>query len=139
MLGLCGVNMPLIYGEGGNAFVRLQSEIMKVSDDESVFAWFCNPCMKDEVHVSGVLASSPKSFAMSGKVELSRQFKSLKPLPGKKPFSITNKGVEYHLPRPSDQIIRQPNLNDRMKLILDRGMVEEGTLGYMAIDLIYFH
>ncbi len=31
--------MPLLYGEGNEAFVRLQLEIMKVSDDVSLFAW----------------------------------------------------------------------------------------------------
>lgn len=39
LLGLFNVNMPLLYGEGGKAFVRLQEEIMKVSDDHSIFAW----------------------------------------------------------------------------------------------------
>ncbi|KAK5637295.1 hypothetical protein RRF57_013007 [Xylaria bambusicola] len=39
LLGLFNVNMPLLYGEGGMAFVRLQEEIMKVSDDHSIFAW----------------------------------------------------------------------------------------------------
>lgn len=39
LLGLFNVNMPLLYGEGAMAFVRLQEEIMKVSDDHSIFAW----------------------------------------------------------------------------------------------------
>jgi len=39
LLGIFSVNMPLLYGKGHRAFIRLQEEIMKVSDDQSIFAW----------------------------------------------------------------------------------------------------
>ncbi|KAF2743086.1 HET-domain-containing protein, partial [Sporormia fimetaria CBS 119925] len=39
LMGIFDVNMPLLYGEGEKAFVRLQEEIMKDSDDETLFAW----------------------------------------------------------------------------------------------------
>ena len=41
LLGLFGVNMPTIYGEGRQAFHRLQEEIMKLSPafDSSLFVW----------------------------------------------------------------------------------------------------
>ncbi|THU95437.1 HET-domain-containing protein [Dendrothele bispora CBS 962.96] len=40
LMGIFGVNMPPIYGEGGpKAFMRLQQEIIKISDDRSIFAW----------------------------------------------------------------------------------------------------
>ena len=40
LMGLFDVYMPTIYGEGGaNAFRRLQEEIIKYSDDRSIFAW----------------------------------------------------------------------------------------------------
>ena len=39
LLGIFDVNMPLLYGEGGKAFLRLQLEIMKKSEDETIFAW----------------------------------------------------------------------------------------------------
>jgi hypothetical protein len=39
LMGLFDVNMPLMYGEGKKAFIRLQEEIMKYSDDHSLFAW----------------------------------------------------------------------------------------------------
>ncbi|KAB8273231.1 hypothetical protein BDV30DRAFT_238882 [Aspergillus minisclerotigenes] len=39
LMGIFNVNMPLLYGEGRKAFVRLQEEIMKDSDDQSIFAW----------------------------------------------------------------------------------------------------
>ena len=39
LLGVFDVNMPLLYGEGRRAFLRLQLEIIRKSDDESIFAW----------------------------------------------------------------------------------------------------
>ncbi|KAI4917801.1 hypothetical protein J4E85_009893 [Alternaria conjuncta] len=40
LLGIFDVNMPLLYGEGRiKAFRRLQEEIMKISEDETLFAW----------------------------------------------------------------------------------------------------
>ncbi|KAK4580315.1 hypothetical protein LTR86_000518 [Recurvomyces mirabilis] len=39
LLGLMGVNMPLLYGEGSKAFLRLQEEIMRSSTDQSIFCW----------------------------------------------------------------------------------------------------
>ena len=39
VLGIVGVNMPLLYGEGFKAFIRLQEEIIKISTVKSLFAW----------------------------------------------------------------------------------------------------
>ncbi|KAK5720406.1 hypothetical protein LTR17_015043 [Elasticomyces elasticus] len=39
LLGIFDVNMPMLYGEGNRAFVRLQQEIMRTSKDHSIFAW----------------------------------------------------------------------------------------------------
>jgi hypothetical protein len=39
LMGLFGVNMPLLYGEGEQSFIRLQEKIMEDSDDQSIFAW----------------------------------------------------------------------------------------------------
>ncbi|KAI6038891.1 heterokaryon incompatibility protein-domain-containing protein, partial [Pisolithus marmoratus] len=39
LMGLFGVNMPMVYGEGKKAFQRLQLEIIRVSSDHSIFAW----------------------------------------------------------------------------------------------------
>ncbi|KAK0721891.1 heterokaryon incompatibility protein-domain-containing protein [Lasiosphaeria miniovina] len=37
LLGFFGVNMPLLYGEGENAFARLQEEIIKRNPDSTIF------------------------------------------------------------------------------------------------------
>jgi len=40
LLGIFDVNMPLLYGERGKAFIRLQEELIRQSSDESIFAWY---------------------------------------------------------------------------------------------------
>ena len=39
LLGIFSVNMPMLYGEEGKAFRRLQEEIIKSTADFSIFAW----------------------------------------------------------------------------------------------------
>jgi hypothetical protein len=63
LLGLFGINMPLIYGEGENAFLRLQQEIIRQSDDETIFVW--NP--PKEGSNSALLAETPLWFQDSAK------------------------------------------------------------------------
>lgn len=59
LMGLFGINMPLLYGEGGeNAFIRLQEEILKESTDESIFAWDAT----GEPDGAGMLATHPARF-----------------------------------------------------------------------------
>ncbi|KAH8888965.1 HET-domain-containing protein [Thozetella sp. PMI_491] len=43
LLGIFGVNMPMIYGEGDRAFLRLQEEIMKGAEDYTI-SDFCAGC-----------------------------------------------------------------------------------------------
>ena len=38
LMGIFSIHMPMLYGEGERAFIRLQEEIMRVSDDHSLFA-----------------------------------------------------------------------------------------------------
>ena len=64
LIGLFGIYMPMLYGEGERAFIRLQEEIMRVSDDHSLFAW------RSEEDHGGILATSPAAFANSGNIIL---------------------------------------------------------------------
>lgn len=57
LMGIFGVNMPLLYGEGEQAFIRLQEELIRLSDDESLFAW---NGIRTPQH--GILADSPLGF-----------------------------------------------------------------------------
>ena len=63
LLGLFDINMPLIYGEGMKAFFRLQSEIIRTSSDESIYAWSDITLLS-----SGLLARSPVAFRDSGDI-----------------------------------------------------------------------
>ncbi len=74
LMGLFGVHMPTIYGEGRNAFLRLQEEILKRSPDQTLFAWgrrasehLLAKLELDETHKfthpgEEMLASSPTDF-----------------------------------------------------------------------------
>ncbi|KAK0113335.1 hypothetical protein ONS95_013591 [Cadophora gregata] len=88
LMGLFGVNMPPLYGEGEKAFLRLQLEILRVSDDESIFAW------EDlEDNTGGLLARSPAAFRNSGDIRRLENALYEKP-----PYSMTNKGIRVEFP-----------------------------------------
>ncbi|KAL6800870.1 heterokaryon incompatibility domain-containing protein [Trichoderma sp. SZMC 28013] len=63
LMGIFDVNMPMIYGEGRNAFIRLQEEILKQTEDDSLFAWRASEESASEAPYRGLFASSPKEFA----------------------------------------------------------------------------
>ncbi|CAJ2510901.1 Uu.00g065260.m01.CDS01 [Anthostomella pinea] len=63
LMGLFDVNMPLLYDEGAKAFIRLQEEILKVSDDHSIFIWTTPEFETPKEALSGLLAETPKHFA----------------------------------------------------------------------------
>jgi hypothetical protein len=46
LLGIFNCNMPLLYGEGKQAFVRLQKEILENSNDQSLFSWGIRPALQ---------------------------------------------------------------------------------------------
>jgi hypothetical protein len=50
-MGLFDINMSMLYGEGGQAFARWQEEIIRTSDDESLFVWDCDSPMSQMVWV----------------------------------------------------------------------------------------
>ncbi|KAK0658509.1 putative vegetative incompatibility protein HET-E-1 [Cercophora samala] len=79
LLGLFGVNMPMLYGEGRRAFHRLQQEILKTSNDQSILA-FERSFYSDN---SSLLADSPRCFASS---EIEQSLKDGPLLPGSTPF-----------------------------------------------------
>ncbi|KAK7455293.1 hypothetical protein VKT23_011166 [Stygiomarasmius scandens] len=92
LMGIFDVNMPPIYGEGSTkAFMRLQQEIIKLSDDHSIFVWTAAP---GEIEPRGLLAKSPYEFRASGGV----QFNSRRTIGTDAPFSFNNNGLQIHLP-----------------------------------------
>ena len=85
LMGLFAVNMPLLYGEGERAYIRLQEEIMKKSDDHSLFAWVDLTASPDSHN--GMLAKSPACFISSGHIVSYRDWET------RIPFSMSNRGL----------------------------------------------
>lgn len=84
MLGIFGVNVAPLYGEGTKAFIRLQRTLMESSSDESIFAWTAppgNPLAASSIFDStskstpywGLLAPSPSYFKNSGNIVILRE------------------------------------------------------------------
>ena len=123
LLGIFDVNMPLLYGEGKKAFMRLQLEIIRKSDDESIFAWRREPNNwrpREQVQLlehkkqesglrkrakrgshkaqpfkphSGLLAEEPEEFTRSGHIQWKRERKFVRRLP----YTMTNQGLCFYV------------------------------------------
>ncbi|KAK7464403.1 hypothetical protein VKT23_006567 [Stygiomarasmius scandens] len=91
-MGIFGVSMPPIYGEGDvKAFMRLQQEIIKISEDRSIFAWKASAEEKED---RGLFARSPSEFRESGEVGASAEVQIEKIAT----FAFNNNGIHIHLP-----------------------------------------
>jgi hypothetical protein len=92
LLGILNVNMPMLYGEGQKAFLRLQEEIIKKYNDLSIFAW------NGEATESGfipILADRPSSFVINPMNHQSRDTDSQIGDRLRTQFSLTNQGVFF--------------------------------------------
>ena len=87
LLGLFDINMPLLYGEGEKAFKRLQLEILRSNDDESIFAWTDRSLLS-----SGMLATSPSNFADSGQIVPLEDLTLYR-----SPYQMTHQGLQIEL------------------------------------------
>jgi hypothetical protein len=86
LLGICDINMPMLYGEGQAAFRRLQEEIIKSTNDLSLLAWTsANP---SEEEYCGFLAESVRHFA-----SCSEMYSIKDSLLDEGEMSISNKGL----------------------------------------------
>jgi hypothetical protein len=90
LLGLFDISMPMLYGEGEKSFIRLQEEIMKESNDESLFLWTDDEA--DPNAISGLLARSPDLFKGSS------HFFPYYDWEPRAPFFKTNQGLQITLP-----------------------------------------
>ncbi|KAI6019185.1 heterokaryon incompatibility protein-domain-containing protein [Pisolithus marmoratus] len=111
LLGLLGVHMPMLYGEGKNAFRRLQLEIIRTSNDQSIFAWGCHrefgwsdsiladdpSCFRD---CDGVVAIDPNWFTSELRVHSGMLDDELSKCTQERlrTFTVTNDGIQIWLP-----------------------------------------
>ncbi len=86
LMGIFDVNMPLLYGEGKKAFTRLQHEIARSLDDESLFAW------STEDVQSGIFAPNTRVFAGCGAIR-SLSAPNMHRLNPRQASTITNRGL----------------------------------------------
>ncbi|KAH8802502.1 heterokaryon incompatibility protein-domain-containing protein, partial [Xylogone sp. PMI_703] len=98
LLGIFGVVMPMIYGEGAQAFGRLQQEIMRDTTDDSILAWGLNlaesaPSHLTEVVSGGVLAAAPSDFVNCAHVASYEQYSA-----SMNSFDIFGGSLRIHLP-----------------------------------------
>lgn len=110
LLGLFGVHMPPLYGEEEHAFHRLQLEILKISDDESIFAWKASQKSALLYPHRDLLARSPSEFAHAGNI--ARSWSGRREL-----YAMTNKGMHINMP---------------MRLLTYHASADDGTFVYSA-------
>ncbi|KAL4066286.1 heterokaryon incompatibility protein-domain-containing protein [Scleroderma yunnanense] len=108
LMGLLDVNMPMLYGEGKKAFQRLQMEIIRVSNDHSIFAWRCHG---EDGWTGSILADDPSLFRSCSTMELLDHNEYIQSLKRYFPeedlrsieedkfdvFPITNRGIQIWL------------------------------------------
>ncbi|KAM5534042.1 hypothetical protein V8D89_012223 [Ganoderma adspersum] len=109
-MGIFGIHMPTIYGEGRHAFLRLQEEILKQLPDQTLFVWGPRVFLRDWTKASlstasssfpsdaPLFASDPEAFKPDGEnMKLTAGFLGLatSPLPR---YAITGYGTRARLP-----------------------------------------
>ena len=106
LMGLLDVNMPMLYGEGKRAFHRLQLEIIRTSNDHSIFAWGRN-----DGRTGSILADDPSFFGDCANMVLMEHNRFIEYLKDRIPeeelrsieedrfgtFPITNRGIQIWL------------------------------------------
>lgn len=96
LLGIFDVNMPVLYGEGEKAFIRLQEQIAKETNDLTLFAWQAVDVDQGGRRHSApqryrrILATSPAEFANSGDVVPTSDHRF------SEEFGVTNKGLRIN-------------------------------------------
>jgi hypothetical protein len=88
----------MLYGEGERAFSRLQEEILKRSNDHSIFAWREPENLSNSY--GALLARSPACFVNSGNIVPFHDWRAIGKKGGSssgKEFQITNRGLRILL------------------------------------------
>ncbi|KAM6516416.1 hypothetical protein FALCPG4_014599 [Fusarium falciforme] len=93
VLGIFDINMPLLYGEGPKAFTRLQEEIIKKTNDHTIFCWTWTPSVPRDW--ASLLAPSPIHFEGAGEFSSDETNSQLDEI---SIFSMTNAGLSIRLP-----------------------------------------
>ncbi|OTA99260.1 hypothetical protein M426DRAFT_325301 [Hypoxylon sp. CI-4A] len=90
LLGIFDISMPLLYGEGDKAFTRLQEEILRETDDNSLLCWTVPVNSPRSWTLESVFAKSPDDFSDSRNVRGHFYDSGF-------PSAVTNRGLQTHL------------------------------------------
>ena len=120
LMGIFQVNMPLLYGEGMKAFIRLQEEIVKNTNDLSVLAW--SPA---HTNSKELFASSLSGFQDAGKLVSCRE------VPGQISVELTNRGIRVRA-----LVLRDADLGPYAWIILNC-RYDDNLSGPVAIKVIF--
>lgn len=91
LLGIFGINMPLLYGEGDRAFVRLQEEIVRNTNDLTILAWTMDiPDQTPWDPFVSIFAHHPSGFRDSNDLVTANDAIYAPD------FAVTNKGLKFH-------------------------------------------
>ena len=129
LLGIFNINMPLLYGEGSKAFTRLQEEIMKVSTDQSIFAWDCTglSTLRREGDIN-IIAPSPSAFSNAGDVVICPNVTGSIT---NTIYNLTNFGLSLRLP-----VFRSSTLdNEYVLCMLSCRLEQQGDHGRLYLPL----
>jgi len=137
LLGIFAVNMPLLYGEGKRAFLRLQEAILHETDDQSLLAWrYEAPPDPLAAPLHGLLSPSPLYFKHSSEIRPLPPLLTGDPVPP----TLSSQGLNIQLYlRP---IHNKASYSDRYSdqlhdyhAILDCSVRDKGQERYPAITL----
>jgi len=143
-----------LQGEGQKAFIRLQNEIIRTSDDESIFAWTAEPTdqyfglmepfQENLRRRSGdMLAPAPSAFADPRDIRGTQRGHLI----DRPPYFMTNKGLQFKIPlpmleptEPNGQDIEDPSLDAQFGLITNLVHIlltrPRGNTGWTRIALL---
>ncbi len=88
LLGILQVNLPPLYGEGNRAFIRLQEELAKASNDLTLFAWQQSGVDSLIYQFRGIFAHSPAEFQCCARLRTQPASFDVE-----SEFTLTNRGV----------------------------------------------
>ncbi|KAF2689095.1 hypothetical protein K458DRAFT_329214 [Lentithecium fluviatile CBS 122367] len=86
LLGLVDVNMTMLYGEGTKAFYRLQLELLKKSNEHTIFTWELAKSL-----TGPILCPSPAGFFHSSRIRPTQEIVCAE-------HEMTNRGLRMRLP-----------------------------------------
>ena len=135
-MGLLDVNMPMLYGEGKKAFHRLQLEIIRSSNDQSIFSWEFRSL---DGRIGSILADDPSAFEDCSGVNLISHDELVKKFPNLPStnaehfdvFPITNRGIQIWM-----LLRRYRNSNSVFQAYLP---CLRGYVGVVSIDLVLWN